>query len=59
MVDVTVYALLSLPLISALIGYITNVVAIRLLFWPRQPINFGLFKLCRECCRKGKPMQLV
>jgi uncharacterized membrane protein YheB (UPF0754 family) len=44
-VDVTVYALLSLPLISALIGYITNVVAIRLLFWPRQPINFGLFKL--------------
>ena len=38
-------ALLTLPLISALIGYITNVVAIRLLFWPQQPINFGLFKL--------------
>ena len=39
------YALLTLPLISALIGYITNVVAIRLLFWPQQPINFGFFKL--------------
>jgi len=44
-VDRKVYALLTLPLISALIGYITNVVAIRLLFWPQQPINFGFFKL--------------
>jgi len=40
-----VYALLTLPLISALIGYITNVVAIRLLFWPKQPVNLGLFTL--------------
>ncbi|HOQ09294.1 MAG TPA: DUF445 family protein [Syntrophomonadaceae bacterium] len=39
------YALLTLPLISALIGYITNVVAIRLLFWPKQPVNLGLFTL--------------
>ncbi|MEN6327653.1 MAG: DUF445 family protein [Syntrophomonas sp.] len=37
--------LISIPLISALIGYFTNVVAIKLLFWPQQPINLGLFKL--------------
>lgn len=37
--------LISIPLISALIGYLTNVVAIKLLFWPQQPINLGLFKL--------------
>ncbi|MGB4701637.1 MAG: DUF445 family protein [Syntrophomonadaceae bacterium] len=43
--DAEVYALLTLPLISALIGYITNVVAIRLLFWPKQPVNLGLFTL--------------
>jgi len=34
-----------LPLISALIGYITNVVAIKMLFWPRRPVNLLLFKL--------------
>lgn len=37
--------LICIPLISALIGYFTNVVAIKLLFWPQQPINLGLFKL--------------
>lgn len=39
------YTLLIIPLISALIGYITNVLAIKLLFWPQRPIRFGLFKL--------------
>lgn len=39
------YQLLALPVISAFIGYITNVVAIRLLFWPKRPINFGLFSV--------------
>jgi uncharacterized membrane protein YheB (UPF0754 family) len=34
-----------LPLISALIGYITNVVAIKMLFWPRRPVNLLVFKL--------------
>ncbi len=34
-----------LPLISALIGYITNVVAIKMLFWPRRPINLLVFQL--------------
>ncbi|NLB88099.1 MAG: DUF445 family protein [Syntrophomonadaceae bacterium] len=37
--------ILVIPVISALIGYITNVVAIRLLFWPRQPVNLGFFYL--------------
>lgn len=39
------YQLIALPVISAFIGYITNVVAVRLLFWPREPLNFGLFSL--------------
>lgn len=34
-----------LPLISALIGYLTNVVAIKMLFWPRMPINLLFFSL--------------
>lgn len=34
-----------LPLISALIGYITNVVAIRMLFRPRKPVNLLFFSL--------------
>ncbi|MGI5880914.1 MAG: DUF445 domain-containing protein [Syntrophomonadaceae bacterium] len=37
--------ILLIPLISALIGYVTNVVAIRLLFWPRKPINLGFYEL--------------
>lgn len=36
---------LIIPVISALIGYITNVVAVKLLFWPRQPVNLGFFYL--------------
>lgn len=39
------YQLLALPLISAFIGYITNVVAIKLLFWPKQPVKLGFFSL--------------
>jgi uncharacterized membrane protein YheB (UPF0754 family) len=39
------WVLVSLPLISALIGWGTNRLAIRMLFHPRKPINFGLFKL--------------
>lgn len=39
------YQLLALPIISAFIGYITNVVAIRLLFWPKRPVNLGLFSI--------------
>ena len=39
------YQLLALPVISAFIGYITNVFAIRLLFWPKKPINLGFFSV--------------
>lgn len=39
------YQLVAIPLISALIGYITNVVAIRMLFWPKKPVNLVIFKL--------------
>ena len=34
-----------IPLISAAIGWLTNFVAVKMLFHPRKPINFGLFKL--------------
>lgn len=37
--------ILIIPVVSALIGYITNVVAIKLLFWPKKPINLGFFRL--------------
>lgn len=33
------WELITLPLIAALIGWGTNVVAIKMLFWPRKPIN--------------------
>lgn len=39
------YQLISIPIISALIGYLTNVIAIKLLFWPQRPIKLGLFEL--------------
>ncbi|HPF20231.1 MAG TPA: DUF445 family protein [Syntrophomonas sp.] len=32
-------------LISTFIGYVTNVVAVKMLFWPRQPINLGFYKV--------------
>lgn len=37
--------LLTIPLIGAFIGYITNVFAIKMLFWPRQPVKLGFFEL--------------
>ncbi|NLW44786.1 MAG: DUF445 family protein [Syntrophomonadaceae bacterium] len=33
------FRLLAVPLISAMIGYLTNVVAIKMLFHPREPIR--------------------
>lgn len=33
------YWLILIPLISAFIGYITNLIAIKMLFHPRKPIN--------------------
>ncbi len=36
---------LTLPLISALIGWLTNFIAIKMLFHPRQPLRLGLLTL--------------
>jgi len=36
---------LAIPLIGAFIGYITNVFAIKMLFWPRQPVKLVFFEL--------------
>lgn len=33
------WELISLPIMAALIGWGTNVIAIKMLFWPRRPIN--------------------
>jgi uncharacterized membrane protein YheB (UPF0754 family) len=38
------YQLIVIPIISALIGYVTNVVAIKMLFWPRKPIDLGSYQ---------------
>jgi len=38
-----VIKIISTLLVSTFIGYITNVVAVRMLFWPRQPINLGFY----------------
>ncbi len=32
-----------IPFISAVIGYVTNYIAIKMLFYPRRPINLWLF----------------
>lgn len=33
------WEMISLPIIAALIGWGTNVIAIKMLFWPREPIK--------------------
>lgn len=38
-----IFKVISTLFISTFIGYITNVVAVRMLFWPRQPINLGFY----------------
>ena len=40
-----ILVLILIPIISALIGWLTNWVAIRMLFHPRKPILIGNFKL--------------
>lgn len=39
------WALLGLPLVTAMIGWFTNFVAIKMLFRPRTPLNFLGFRL--------------
>ncbi|ABI68398.1 DUF445 domain-containing protein [Syntrophomonas wolfei] len=40
-----IWQIIAIPLISAGIGYMTNVVAIRLLFWPKKPIRIMFFEI--------------
>jgi len=40
-----IWRIVSSLLISTFIGYLTNVVAVKMLFLPRQPINFYFFEL--------------
>lgn len=40
-----VTSIILIPTIAALIGWITNFIAIRMLFRPRQPINLGVCTL--------------
>jgi len=35
----------TLPFIAALTGYITNYIAVKMLFHPRKPVNLGIFAL--------------
>ncbi len=39
------WELISLPIVAAIIGWGTNVIAIRMLFWPREPIRILGFEL--------------
>ncbi|SCA64380.1 hypothetical protein AB751O23_BL_00040 [Chlamydiales bacterium SCGC AB-751-O23] len=36
---------LFIPVVTALIGWGTNVIAVKMLFHPRKPINLGFFKI--------------
>lgn len=40
----SIIAIISIPIISALIGWFTNWIAIKMLFYPREEKNFLLFK---------------
>ncbi len=37
------FKIISTLFISTFIGYVTNVVAVKMLFWPRRPINLGFY----------------
>jgi uncharacterized membrane protein YheB (UPF0754 family) len=43
--DVFSIAIYSLPLITALIGWVTNYIAIKMLFHPRKPVRIGPFTI--------------
>ncbi len=34
---------IAIPVISAFIGWLTNWIAVKMLFHPKKPVNFGLF----------------
>jgi uncharacterized membrane protein YheB (UPF0754 family) len=39
MAQYSLWALISIPLIAALIGYVTNLIAVRMIFRPHRPIH--------------------
>lgn len=39
------YRIITIPLIGAFIGWITNLIAVKMLFRPRNPINLGICKI--------------
>lgn len=38
------WEIIAMPIIAAFIGWGTNVIAIKMLFWPRRPIQIPLLK---------------
>ncbi len=51
--------LLTIPLISAFIGYLTNVVAIKMLFHPREPIKILTFEFQGLLPRRQEEIALL
>ncbi len=51
--------LLAIPLISAFIGYLTNVVAIKMLFHPREPIKILTFEFQGLLPRRQEEIALL
>jgi uncharacterized membrane protein YheB (UPF0754 family) len=45
-----------IPLVTALIGWVTNVIAVKMLFHPREPISLGLFTLQGVVPRRKKAL---
>ena len=45
MESIAISKLVLIPVISAFIGWLTNWIAVKMLFHPRKPIHFGIFIL--------------
>ena len=39
------YLLYTLPFVAAIIGWFTNMLAVKMLFHPKEPVNFYFFKI--------------
>lgn len=40
-----IFVLILIPLISGLVGYLTNWIAVKMLFRPKEKVNLGLFSI--------------
>lgn len=47
------WQIFSLPIVAAVIGWGTNVIAIRMLFWPRRPIRILGWEFWGSCPNAG------